>query len=346
MKGHINIPIFIPHLGCPNQCVFCNQRTITGVDSFEPSSVKKIIDTALSTVDANVEAEIAFFGGSFTGIDYSLMCELLEIAHAYVVDGRVSSIRCSTRPDYINEKILKTLKRYGVRTVELGLQSCDDGVLSTAKRGHSFEDERRAASLIREYGLMLVGQMMIGLPGSTEETERRTAEFIADCGAVAARIYPTVVFYGTELCDMAKQGRYLPLSDEDAVKRTEKVLRIFLQRGVEVIRIGLCASENLSGASSYYAGPNHSALGELVENEYYYNEIKNKILNMYNGDKIHGRIVVSVAKGALSKAIGQRKRNKLRLSREFSPDVRFTESGKLYGYEISVEEEERKNKCI
>ncbi len=345
MKRHVNIPIFIPHLGCPNQCVFCNQRTITGVDSFEPSSVKGVIDNALSTVGEDVEAEIAFFGGSFTGIDYSLMCELLRVAYCYVLDGRVSSIRCSTRPDYINEKILETLKRYGVRTIELGLQSSDDYVLSVAKRGHSFEDEKKAARLICGYGFRLVGQMMIGLPGSSEESELRTAEFIAECGAAAARIYPTVVFYGTELCDMAKSGIYKPLTDEEAVKRSEKVFRFFLERGIEVIRIGLCASENLSGASSYYAGPNHSALGELVENEHYYNEIKEKIINIKNSNKTCGSIVVSVAKGALSKAIGQHKRNKLRLAAELRVSLRFTESKELSGYEISVAEEERKNKC-
>lgn len=346
MKRHVNIPIFIPHLGCPNQCVFCNQRTITGVEDFNPESVKSIIDNALSTVKPDTEVEIAFFGGSFTGIDYSLMCELLSIAHSYVADGRVSSIRCSTRPDYINEKILDTLKYYGVRTVELGLQSCDDTVLSATKRGHSFEDEIRAAKLICEYGIMLVGQMMIGLPGSTEQTERRTAEFIAECGATGARIYPTVVFYGTELCDMARRGVYTPISLDNAVKRSEKVFRIFLERGIEVIRIGLCASENLTGESSYYAGPNHAALGELVENEYYYNEIKKKITNINFDNKNCSRIVISVAKGAMSKAVGQHKRNKLRLAAELGVSLKFAESRELSGYEISVEEEERMNKCI
>ena len=148
MKKHVNIPIFIPHLGCPNQCVFCNQRTISGVSDFDASSVKSEIDAALATVDPSQETEIAFFGGSFTGIDRELMISLLEIAKGYISDGRVSSIRCSTRPDYINEEILDILEGYGVKTIELGLQSFDDKVLALSKRGHLSSDEYNACRLI------------------------------------------------------------------------------------------------------------------------------------------------------------------------------------------------------
>ena len=211
MNRHVNIPVFIPHLGCPNQCVFCNQRSITGVSEFDSTTVKTVIDTALKTVEYDAEVEIAFFGGSFTGIDYELMCQLLSIAHSYVLSGRVQSIRCSTRPDYINEDILQTLKQYGVKTIELGLQSASDVVLAVTKRGHSFEDELVACKMIVEHGFSLVGQMMIGLPGSTAESEEQTARFITSVGAVGARIYPTVVFKDTELCYMAECGVYSPL---------------------------------------------------------------------------------------------------------------------------------------
>ena len=131
---HVNIPIFIPHLGCPNQCVFCNQRSISGVLRFDPKSVKDIIEASLATISADTEVEIAFFGGSFTGIDRSLMIELLEMANSYILDGRVSHIRCSTRPDYIDEEILDILQQYGVKVIELGLQSSSDKVLSLSKR--------------------------------------------------------------------------------------------------------------------------------------------------------------------------------------------------------------------
>ena len=122
MKKHANIPIFIPHLGCPNQCVFCNQRTISGVREFDLSSVDKQITDALETIGDSCECEIAFFGGSFTGIDRKLMLDLLKIAHKYVESGRVSSIRCSTRPDYISEDVLDILERYSVKTIELGME--------------------------------------------------------------------------------------------------------------------------------------------------------------------------------------------------------------------------------
>ena len=211
MKKHANIPIFIPHLGCPNQCVFCNQRTISGVNKFDISRVSAQIDEALATVDPSCEVEIAFFGGSFTGIDRELMISLLEIAYDYIKRGKVSSVRCSTRPDYISDDILNILKKYGVKTVELGLQSASDKVLLKSKRGHTAYDEERACKMIVNAGLDLVGQMMIGLPGSTLEDELQTARFIVKSGAKGARIYPTVVFYDTELCEMSRRGEYTPL---------------------------------------------------------------------------------------------------------------------------------------
>ena len=343
MKKHVNIPIFIPHLGCPNQCVFCNQRTISGVNSFDISGVEKQIEEALATVSQEYEVEIAFFGGSFTGIDRELMMALLKIAHNYVVSGKVSSIRCSTRPDYINEDILDILKLYRVKTVELGLQSASDSVLEKSKRGHTRLDEERACRMIVDAGFNLVGQMMIGLPGSSLENELETARFIVDVGATGARIYPTVVFYDTELCEMAESGEYAPLKLEDAVARSAKVLEIFVTNNVDVIRIGLCSSENLSSEEKYYAGPNHSALGEMVEGELYYNTIKRMLdVELPSSDT---NLLVSVAKGCISKTVGQNKRNKLRLIREYGlADLIVTENDNLSGYEVMIKQE-RKRKC-
>lgn len=344
MSRHVNIPVFIPHLGCPNQCVFCNQRSITGVSEFDPKSVKTVIDTALETVEDDAEVEIAFFGGSFTGIDYDLMCELLSVAHSYVLSGRVQSIRCSTRPDYINANILDTLKHYGVKTVELGLQSASDDVLTLTKRGHTFESEKQACKSIVDGGFSLVGQMMIGLPGSTPESEEETARFIVSTGAVGARIYPTVVFKDTELCCMAECGEYTPLSIEDAISRSAGVFRIFKDAGVEVIRIGLCSSDNLSDEDTYYAGPNHPALGELVESEYYYGLIKEKITEM----RIDGPCDVEIcgAPRTLSKLIGQKKKNKFRLMSDFeSLGIHFSESDVVSKYDVDIRIWKGRNKC-
>ncbi len=335
MKKHANIPVFIPHLGCPNQCVFCNQRFISGVSEFSSERVIPIIDEALLTIDENTETEIAFFGGSFTGIDRALMIELLEIAKGYIDRGKVSSIRCSTRPDYISPEILEILGKYGVKIIELGLQSTSDEVLIKTKRGHSFEDEKRAVKLIVEAGFSLVGQMMIGLPGATAESEEQTADFIINSGAVAARVYPTVVFRDTELATLTELRRYEPLTIDEAVARTAKIVKKFKDAGVSVIRVGLHASENLTGEDTYLAGPNHAALGELCENEIYFSIIKEKLeKTKINENKT---VKVLIPRGATSKAVGQKKKNKLRLINEFLlKDVIFRESDTLSDYEVSI----------
>ena len=331
---HVNIPIFIPHLGCPNKCVFCNQRSISGVEEFKPDSVRYIIEDALSTIDYEDHVEIAFFGGSFTGIGRELMISLLEIGYSYIQSGRVNSIRCSTRPDYISDEILDILERYGVKTIELGLQSSSDEVLENAKRGHNFEAEQHGCKLIVDRGFNLVGQMMIGLPSSDIESEIQTAEFIIGCGASGARIYPTVVFRDTELCQLAMQGDYVPLEFDDAIKRSAAVLEKFVDAGVEVIRIGLQASDNLSNENYYFAGPNHPSLGEYVIGEFYYNKIIKLIKEQACFEQ--NELIVNVAKGRLSQAIGQNKRNKIRLAEKFKK-VCFVENENLCGYEILVQ---------
>ena len=339
---HVNIPIFIPHLGCPNQCVFCNQKSISGVDYFDSSSVINIIENALQTISKHDDVEIAFFGGSFTGIDRELMIDLLQIAYSFIKSGRVSSIRCSTRPDYIDPEILSILKKYGVKTIELGLQSCSDDVLKLTKRGHNFEAEKLACDLIVKQGFDLVGQMMIGLPGSTLEIELETCKFIIDSGAKAARIYPTVVFRDTELCTLTELAKYNPLTIDQAIERSARVLEKFIDNNVDVIRIGLQSSENLSN-DKYCAGPNHPALGELVIGELYFNKIA-KILQEKQISS-NDNITVFVSKGALSKAVGQNGKNKKRLAENFK-FLRFAENDRLNGYEISVENTNGENKCI
>ncbi len=340
---HINIPVFIPHLGCPNQCVFCNQRSISGVSRFRAEQVVEIIENALATVPPDARVEIAFFGGSFTGIDRTLMIELLKIAYSYIKDGRVNSIRCSTRPDYIDEEVLSILKRYGVKTVELGLQSCSDKVLKITKRGHNFEAERKACKLIVDYGLNLVGQMMIGLPGSDLQSELDTAEFITSMGATAARIYPTVVFRDTELCDMTLHGEYSALTLDEAIERSARVLEVFIDNNIDVIRIGLQASDNLTSEDTYLAGPNHPSLGELVIGELYYNKIC-KLLEGADASSDEN-ITVYVSRGAMSKAIGQHRRNKIRLMERYGK-ISFSELDTLPEYGILLDINNGEIKCI
>jgi len=310
---HVNIPVFIPHLGCPNQCVFCNQRSISEHQDFSEESVRDEIEQVLSTLSPEDEAEIAFFGGSFTGIDRDLMCRLLDLAETYVKEGRVASIRLSTRPDYIDDEILSILSRYSVKTIELGLQSMDDDVLLSCRRGHTAEQAEAACRAVVDAGFSLVGQMMIGLPGATPASEIETAKKICELGASAVRIYPTVVFYDTPLCEMAQHGAYTPLSVEEAVERTAPVLQFFRARALPCIRVGLCATESLTSPDAVYAGPNHPALGEMILGECLYQKVKEKVLQ--SGLAGEG-IILEVPPRELSATVGQHRRNIEKLQRE------------------------------
>ncbi len=310
---HVNIPVFIPHLGCPNQCVFCNQRAISERKDFSEASVRDEIEQVLSTLSPKDEAEIAFFGGSFTGIDRDLMCRLLDLAQSYVKEGRVESIRLSTRPDYINDEILSILSRYSVGTIELGLQSMDDAVLLACRRGHTAKQAEKACRAVVDAGFSLVGQMMIGLPGATPESEIATAQKICDLGASASRVYPTVVFYDTPLCEMAQHGEYVPLSVEEAVERTAPVLQLFRARALPCIRVGLCATESLTSPEAVYAGPNHPALGEMILGECLYQKVKGKV--QQSGLAGH-EIILEVPPRELSATVGQHRRNIEKLQRE------------------------------
>lgn len=312
MKKHINIPIFVTHLGCPHMCVFCNQRTIAGREAPDFSKVGDEIEAALSSVDTSAqEAQIAFFGGSFTGIDREDMLYLLSVGKKFIDDGRVKSIRISTRPDYIDDGIIEILLRYGVRAVELGVQSCSDKVLQICERGHSAEETYAAAKKITDAGLEFYGQMMTGLPGSTAEDEVFTAREIVRMGAVGARIYPTVVFRGTRLAEMARAGEYVPLSQEENVERAERVFEVFQAAGVNVIRIGLQSSETLTSGEEVACGEYDEAIGEMVIARYFEKKLRALITS-----KNEKNITVYVNPRRISCAVGYRGENRKKLTAE------------------------------
>ena len=330
MKKHLNIPIFIPHLGCPNGCVFCNQKKISGHAGFCHEAVKKELDTAFATVTGEIPAQIAYFGGSFTGIERADMLFLLGVARDYIDAGKCESIRVSTRPDYISEEILGILWDHGVRTIELGIQSMDEEVLRVSRRGHTAEDSARAATLVKSFGFELVGQMMTGLPASTVVSEIMTAERICEMGADGARIYPTVVFRETVLAEMAEGGDYLPLTTEDAVERTAAALGIFLARGVNVIRVGLQATELLTGGEETMSAY-HPAIGEMA----YSRCFRDALEKAFEHEKTNGKYAeISVNPGDLSKMIGQKGANRQYLQTRFSlrgihfrPDEKMAKNG-------------------
>lgn len=335
---HVNIPIFIPHLGCPNNCVFCNQRSISGKREFVKENVRKEIEQAMSTIDTGTcLPEIAFFGGSFTGIDRELMIYLLGIAQEYIDSGRVGSIRMSTRPDYISDEIMKILSDYTVGTIELGIQSMDENVLQTCKRGHSVADSVNACRLIKQAGYSLIGQMMVGLPGADNESEIRTAEKICSLGADGARVYPTVVFRETELCNMAKSGEYIPLSNEEAILRTKNVLKVFDRGGVPCIRVGLCASENLSDESEVFGGANHSAIGEMAMSLVFRDNIEEKINSSAAVPEHNCGLIVYVPRGCTSKASGQKRSNKNYFAEKYGiKNIKILEDPALEGYNVHI----------
>ena len=334
--GHINIPVFIPHLGCPNQCIFCNQRYISGTVEFDESEVERKIEEVLSTVGQSEQVEIAFFGGSFTGIDRDLMIRLLDMAQKYVALGRVSGIRMSTRPDYINGEIISILKNYSVNCVELGIQSLNDDVLRYLKRGHSKRDTEKAIALLNANNIPFVGQMMIGLPRATEKDEIDCAKTICELGAVGARIYPTLVFKMTELEKITSEGQYAPLTVDEAVSRSANVLEIFSNYGVDCIRIGLCESENLHSDDTFVDGPNHPSIGEMVKSKLFLGKIERELSN-HNYEKI----VICCPKGTTSQIIGNKKKNLKEIESKYGIKyVKVIEIKELENYEIKIYEKE------
>jgi histone acetyltransferase (RNA polymerase elongator complex component) len=251
------IPIFIPHRGCKNECVFCNQRKISGeLRDVKPEDVRNEIQKFLELYkDETREKQIAFFGGSFTGIDIKLQEEYLAVANEYISKGLVKNIRISTRPDYIDENILSFLKKYNVKIIELGVQSMADDVLLASKRGHTAEDVIKASKLIKSYGFTLGHQIMVGLPQSTEEKEIYTIQQVIDLKPSILRIYPVYVLKDSKLYDMAKDLEYIPLTLKEAVKRTAKIYKIAIEANINVIRIGLQTTEEINSKNTEILGP-------------------------------------------------------------------------------------------
>jgi histone acetyltransferase (RNA polymerase elongator complex component) len=294
------------------------------------------IESYLHTIPADAEVEIAFFGGSFTAIPRNQMVELLRTASPYLDAGRVSALRISTRPDAIDEEILAILAHYGVKTIELGIQSMSDRVLGACKRGHTAQDSYHAAELIVSHGFNLGGQMMIGLPSSTEVDEQATAQAIIQMGAKEARIYPVVVFAGTALAFEMKSGNYAPLSVEEAALRTATPLELFLNAQVKLLRVGLCETESLHAPGQIIGGAYHPALGELCYSAFYLKRIGRSLSQVPLTN--HLNLKISVAPGKLSMAIGQKRCNDKAIRESFSiASLRFAEDPTLTDFDLRVD---------
>lgn len=328
--SHGNISVFVPHIGCPNQCSFCNQKTITG-ESKAPTKgdVADAVRTALSHPNYNPkDTELAFFGGSFTAIDRYYMCELLDAGYEFVKSGVVSGIRISTRPDAITPEILDILKSKGVTAIELGCQSLDDEVLRLNYRGHTENQVKTAAELIKRYGFSLGLQMMTGLLGDTDEKAVQTAKKIISLGADTVRIYPTLLLKGTYLYSLYEKGLYKPQTLEQAVELTAELLMLFEKSAVRVIRVGLHTVE----ADGFVTGPWHPAFGELAKSRVMFKKVLTKIRE----DNIpKGSIEIAVPKGKTSMMIGQKKSNVIALQNMgYTPKVTQSENFAVNGIKI------------
>ena len=311
MKKQYIIPIFVPHLGCPNDCVFCNQKSISGqTKQVTKEDVKNIIEEHLKYIKKDSKVEVAFFGGSFTGIEEAKQEELLSTAYEYIKQKKVDSIRISTRPDYIDKKILKRLKKYKVKTIELGVQSANDYILKKAGRGHTFEDVVKASKLIRWYGFDLGHQMMVGLPESTTVDEINTAKQLIKLKPKMVRIYPVLVIKNTKLEKDYNDGKYKPLTVTQAVEVCKELVKLFVKKHIEVIRIGLQPTDTITNPdndkSEVVAGPFHSAFRQLVESGMWYDVIVEKIKQLNTKVK---EVVVTVNPADVNNVIGQRKDN-------------------------------------
>ncbi len=259
------IPIFIPHAGCPHQCVFCNQKTISGQKTAAVEGAKEQINKWLQWVKPSLENEAAFYGGSFTGLDITLQKELLALTDELLAKKIIGSVRLSTRPDYIDEERLELLRAHGVKLVELGVQSMDDTVLAKAERGHTAEQVVKAVRLLKNYGFQVGVQLMVGMPAQDFASVKSTVEQVLALQPDVARIYPLLVIKGTPLAEMYEAGEFTPLTLEEAVRQSAFVYQHLSEAGVKIIRVGLQADEELCSEGNILAGPFHPSMGELVQ---------------------------------------------------------------------------------
>lgn len=324
---HVNAALFVPFLGCPHRCSFCDQKAITGQETIVTSlDVEHAAQTAIASGTDTKHGQIAFFGGSFSLLQRETMISLLNAAKPFIENADFSGIRISTRPDAIDEDTLSLLKQYHVTSIELGCQSTDNAVLKRNGRGHSKREIEHACHLIKSFGIELGVQMMTGLPGDTDEGAIRTAQDLISFGADTARIYPTLVLRGTQIAVWYHSGAYLPQSLDDAVRLCAKLVPMFEQSGVPVIRLGLHPGKTLK--QSFIAGPFHPAIRELVDGAIY---LKNMQKLLFSRPK--DTYTICVGTRYISRAAGQNGRNKA-LLKEAGYTIRLQGDDALRLYEI------------
>ncbi len=317
-KKDFIIPVFIPHAGCPHQCVFCNQNTVTGWGKSIPSheDLSDIIESFLDFKGKNRNrVQIGFYGGNFLGLETGIIRRLLFTASKYVADGLVDSIRFSTRPDTINDNKLDLLENFPVETIELGVQSMNNSVLMLSKRGHTYFDTINAVYMLKKRNYEIGLQMMIGLPGDDESISLATAHSISALCPDFVRIYPTLVLAGSPLAVLYKQGKYKPLSIEQGVSISKKIYLAFKEHNIKVIRMGLQATDDLKEGTSVIAGPYHPAFGHLVYSEIFFDNIFHVLKSGHSDFK---NIIIKVHPKSISMLRGLKNKNIQKIKELFS----------------------------
>lgn len=311
MKKHAIIPIFIPHIGCPKNCVFCDQKTITSRDqNVTVELARNTIDEWLTTLNDVETVEVSFYGGSFTGIPVKMQEEFLSLAKDYKDKGKIDKIHLSTRPDYISVDVLDRLRRYSVDVIELGVQSFSEKVLNLSGRGHSVKAIYDACNLIKEYNFELGIQLMIGLPGDSLETSIYSAKETCKIKPSIARIYPTVTIKGTELYNMYERKEYSPLSLDEQILFAKEMYKLLVNSGINVIRMGLKSSEVMNDEIGF-----HPAFSSLVKSSIARDIIEENI----KGDSI----LVKANSKSYGNIFGQNQMNR-KYFKEKYPDLKIT----------------------
>ena len=326
-KKEYIIPIFIPFLGCPHDCAFCNQVKITNYkDTLDEEKILGEIEKNLSYFPNQKATELAFFGGSFTGLPEDTMRSYLEIARSYKEKGIIDRIRLSTRPDYINNSILDILGTYKVDIIELGIQSLDQEILDFNERGHSVDASYQASKLIKDRGFTLGHQVMPGLFKDSWDKSINTAIKSANLGPDIVRIYPTLVIKDTRLEKLYEMGLYDPLSLDEAISLSAEIYMIYRAKNINVIRIGLQPTENINDNEDVVAGPFHPSIRQLVES-FIYRKYLDLLIKENN---LTDDIEIYTDPRSISIIAGNKKANKKYLYEKYGIKLSFKESEESY----------------
>lgn len=303
------IPVFIPHRGCPHDCLFCNQQKISGCNRSSRSTlpVAATIEKWLTRKGDRKQVQVAFYGGSFTCMDYEQQAELLGAVQPYIDRGEVDIIRLSTRPDCIDSSIIELLQKNRVRVVELGVQSFTEEVLRQSRRGHTATQSQEAFTLLRSAGMKVGIQLMPGLPGETTGSFIRTVDTVSKLAPDFVRLYPALVVQDSGLEQLYHAGNYRPLSLNRALALTARCCQKFEACGIDVVRMGLQPTESL--VKSVVAGPYHPAFGELVRSRLWFRRIRAELARLAPAQ----RLGIYISHRDMSAVVGRKRCNIQRL---------------------------------